>query len=227
MAAQETATKGRPRPATVVVDGLGHQLLAGSRLPAQEHGDVGAGDAADRLVHVLHARVPPDERAELAHLLQPPPEPGHLLGQSGGGHRPLREQQHLVKVEGLGQVVVGALLHGLDGRVHGAVGRHHHHTGVATHLAQALQHAEPIEARHADVEEDEVEGLRLAGADGGLTVGDRGDVVAGLTQPFLQDPAQAVLVVSDEDPRRGHRAMGRKQVTTVPRPSVESTWMAP
>ena len=61
-------------------------------------------------------------------------------------------------------------------------------------------------------------------AEGGGAVLDRGDLVAGPAEALLEDPAQAVLVVGDQDASvghgvsRAHRAMGRKQVTAVPRP---------
>ncbi len=93
----------------------------------------------------------------------------------------------------------------------------------------SVEHGEPVDARHPDVEEDEVEGLRLEGAQRALAVGDRRHVVAGLAQALFQDPAQAVLVVGDEDRARSwspgdgekarhHGARGLRLL---------STWMAP
>src|SRR5207247_789372 len=204
------------------------QFLAGARLAAQEHGDVGAGDAADRLVDVLHPRVPADERAELAHFREPRAEPRDLLGEPTGGQRALAEQQHLVEVERLVEIVIGAALHGLDGGGHGAVGGHDHDVHVGTDLADTLERGEPVESRHADVEEHEVEGLCLEDPHRLLAVLHRRHVVADPAQAFLEDPAQAVFVVGDQD-TSGHqaRAMGRKQVTAVPRPSALSTWIAP
>src|SRR4030095_10674768 len=58
---------------------------------------------------------------------------------------------------------------------------------------------------------------------------DRDDVVAGLAQALLEDPAEAVLVVGDQDARLHvrHFAIGREHGTLVPRPSALSTWIAP
>ncbi len=106
-------------------------------LAAQQHRHVARGDAADGLVDVLHARVPPDDGAELPDLLQAAPEARHLLGQPARREGPLGEQEHLVEVERLRDVVVGAALHRLDRGVHGAVGGHHDHARVTVDLAQA------------------------------------------------------------------------------------------
>src|SRR5262249_60697529 len=85
-----------------------------------------------------------------------------------------------------------------------------------------------VRPRHGNVDIDEVDRLRLKGARGLLAVLHRRDVVADAAQALLEDPAQAVLVVGDQDARSHQaRAMGRKQVTTVPRASELSTWMAP
>jgi hypothetical protein len=38
------------------VDRLGHDFLAGARLPGEEDAGLGAGHAADQVVHLLHGR---------------------------------------------------------------------------------------------------------------------------------------------------------------------------
>ena len=124
------AHEGPPRPAAVVVERARHHLLAGAGLAAEQHAHVAGGHAADGLVHLLHGGMPPHEGAELPHLPEPGAERRHLLGEPPRGQRPLAEEQRLVDVEGLGEIVVGALLHGRDGRLHGAVGGHDHHEGV-------------------------------------------------------------------------------------------------
>ena len=43
-------------PRAVLVQGIGHQLLAGARLAIDQHRDVGAGQAPDRPKHLLHRR---------------------------------------------------------------------------------------------------------------------------------------------------------------------------
>ena len=135
MAAAEMPTNGPPGAPAVVVERAGDHLLARPRLPAQQHAHVAGRDAPDRLVDLLHRGMAPDERAELPHLLEPGPERADLLGEPLGGEGALGEEQRLVEIEGLGQVVVGALLHRLDRRLHRAVRGHDDDLRVGAKLA--------------------------------------------------------------------------------------------
>ena len=191
--------EGPPGAAAVVMDGPGHQLLAGARLAPQEDGDVAGCHTADGLVDLLHPRVPAHEGAELPHLLEPGLEVLDFLGQALHQKRPLGEQEQFVHVEGLGEVIVGAPLHRLDGGLHGAVGRHDDHLGVGPRLSDFPEEGEAVHARHPNVEEDQVEGLAAGLLEGGLPVLHRDDAIAGLLQALFQDPAQAVFVVGDQD----------------------------
>src|SRR5262249_9944985 len=208
------------------MDRAGHELLARARLAAEQHGHVARGDTTDGLVDLLHAWMPADDRTELPDFLQAALEPRDFLGQPARREGPVGEQQHPVEIERLREIVVGAALHRLDRSVHGAVGRHHDHAGVGADLAQATEQAEAVDARHPHVEEDQIERLGLEDLERGAPVLDGGHVVAGLTKALLEDPAQAVLVVGDQDPGH-HFAVGRKHVTLVPRPGALSTWIAP
>src|SRR5581483_5876452 len=179
----------------------------------------------------------PHQRPELPDLLEPRAERGDLLGEPPRGQRALGEQQRLVEVEGLGQVVVGAVLHGGDRGLHGAVRGHDHHLRVGPLVPHLLEERQAVDAGHADVEQDQVEGPRRHLPERRGAVLDRGDLIARATEALLQDPAQAVLVVGDEDlagraggaqgARAHRRAMGRKQDMVVPRPGSLTTWMAP
>jgi hypothetical protein len=200
-------TKGRPAPA-VVVERARHHLLAGAGLAAQQHRHVAGRHAPDRLVDLLHGRVPAHQRPELPDLLEAGAERGDLLGEPSRGERALGEQERLVEIEGLGQVVVGALLHGRDRGLHGPVRGHDDDLGVRTLVPHLLEEGEAVDAGHAHVEQDEIEGPRLDLLEGGGAVLDRGDLVARAPEALLEDPAQAVLVVRDQD-LPCHRAMGR------------------
>ena len=118
--AEQLMRDERPAPARrVVVDDLGDELLAGAALALDEHRRVGIRDAADRLVDLLHRRAVADDRdadleaaAQLAfETVQVGGQTRHLQGAAGDG-------AHLVDVERLGDVIVGAALHRVDGVVH-------------------------------------------------------------------------------------------------------------
>ena len=52
-------------------------------------------------------------------------------------------------LEGLGDVVEGALLHGRDRRLHGGEGGDHEHRELGVGLLELLEHLEAAEARAA------------------------------------------------------------------------------
>ena len=148
--------------------------------------------------------MPPDERAELPDLLEAGLERGDLLGQALRHERTLGQEERLVEVEGLGKIIVGALLHGLDGRLDGTVGGHDDDLGVGALGADVPEEREAVHARHAYVEQNEVEGLRFRFAKGARAVLDRGDLVAGPAEALLEHPAETVFVVGDEDASFSH-----------------------
>ena len=69
------------------------------------------------------------------------------------------DQVDLVELEGLGDVVVGAELHRLDGRLRGGHRRHHDDRGVGREVPGGAQHLQPVDLRHAQVGDDGVEGV--------------------------------------------------------------------
>jgi hypothetical protein len=148
--------------------------------------------------------VAPDEGAELPDLFETGLERGDLLRQTPGRQRPLRQEQGLVEVERLGEIVVGAPLHRLNGGLDGAVSGHDHDLGIGSLLAHLAEQREPIDARHADVEQDEVEGLGLGLPERRRAVFHGGDLVAGAAEALFKDPAQPVFVVGDENTAFGH-----------------------
>ncbi len=117
IAAQLRARNGGPGPGAVLVDGRATSSLPVPLSPVIRTGTSWAGDPADGLVHLAHCRTAADDgpvhvgvRGGLGHHGRLAHPPGHL--QRLADHPP-----QLVRVERLEQVVVGALLHRLDGRV--------------------------------------------------------------------------------------------------------------
>jgi hypothetical protein len=111
----------------------------------------------------------------------------------------LEQQFEFVDTEGLGHIVVSPMLHGLHGRLHGAIAGDHDDDGLRTAVLDAAQGFQPAGAGKAQVEEDSVNGLdfeqakRVLGGVGheGVEAQRLGDVAAGL--------ADGALIVNDEE----------------------------
>ena len=106
-------------PLAVVIEGAGHQFLARAAFAQDQHVDVLRRDPADGLAHLLHDRTAADDAV------------GAVLGRQHGrhAHQPGRlegaveDLAESLQIDRLDEVIEGAALHGLDGRLRGAVGR--------------------------------------------------------------------------------------------------------
>ena len=191
--------KGPVAAWAVAVQRLGHQLFAGARCAVDEHRDVRLRQAANGAKHLLHGRC-------LAN------QPGGLAKLGGGGRRfalarvrqgALHQGDGFIDIEGLGQVLKGSALVGLDGAVQVGVRRHdddRHLRAVRAHMGQQLQ---AIHARHADIGEDDA---GLAGGahlrqlfEHGIGAVEQAGGDACLGQCLVQNPADGGVVVDDPD----------------------------
>ena len=114
------AVEGQERcfaPGAVLVDGPGDQFLAGAALAGDQHGDVLGRDAADGLVHLAHGRAGAENGALHVGVCGRLGDDGRFAHPPGHFERLADHSTQLLQVERLEQVVVGALLHRLDGRV--------------------------------------------------------------------------------------------------------------
>jgi hypothetical protein len=62
----------------------------------------------------------------------------------------------VLRFKGLGDKIIGALLHGLDGPFDGAIGRDHHDGDIGGSRAHRLEHRQPVHIGHLDVEENDL-----------------------------------------------------------------------
>ena len=158
-AARVDHDEGLVGPRAVGVDRLGHQLLAGAALA--HHQDRGArrrrlGDQAEDLLHPLalahdlgEARLVPERGAQLAVLVL----------QAALVEPVAQDVEDLLVLEGLGDVVEGALLHRRDGGLHRGVGRDHQHDQVRVDLLQLLEDLEAAHLRQHHVHDGGVEAV--------------------------------------------------------------------
>ncbi|MNQ75336.1 hypothetical protein D3C85_901260 [compost metagenome] len=122
-----------------VVQGARHQLLAGAGLALDQYGGIGRRDLADLAVEVLHGRTVADD----ANLATRVGRRLAALGRRTGARRlgaaglltlaqdACHGLEHLVVVEGLGDVVDRAELHRVDRRAQAGVAGHDQHRRAA------------------------------------------------------------------------------------------------
>ena len=116
------------------------------------------------------------------------------------------ERQHGVVLEVLGDVVVGAELHRLDGGLDFVDGRDHDDLDQALRLLDLLEHLEAADARHPDVEQHDVHVLAIENRQPALA-GRRAQHPVVAAQDRRQGVAHALVVVDDED---GFGAWGQR-----------------
>ncbi len=226
--------EGLVRARGVGVDGLGHQLLARSALADHEDGRARGRGLRDQAEHLLHARALAHDLGEAGLVLERAPQVAVLVLEPPLLQPVAQDVQHLFVLEGLGDVVEGALLHGLDGRLHGGESGDHQDDEVGIDLFQLLEHVQAAQLRQHDVHDGRLVGLLFRQGQSLDAVVSEGDAVARFLEQALQDVAHHLLVVDDEDVLGAHRraasAAAREGSATwnvVPWPGTLSTKMAP
>ena len=211
-----------------------HQLLAGATLAQDEDGGVGGRDPVDHPQHLLHRRAGRDDAAidgvgpELSaerHVLADEPA---LLGGLPD------EDVQLLDPRRLGEVVVGAQLHGFHGGGNLLEARHDDDLGGLGVLPERPQDPDAFDARHLHVQQQDVGDLLREPIERRLAIR---HAVRGVSLPrelAHQQLAQVLLVVGDEHTDLcGHAApsspevMGRITRNAAPPPAREATSMRP
>jgi hypothetical protein len=183
------------------VDRAREHLLAGAALARQQDGRLVLGGALEQLEELDHQRRGGDDRPVADSAAHVALEERVRAPQPFALARLLDREDHLGGLEGLGEVVEGAALQGLDGEVAGAVGGHQQ-DGCAGEAADQLgQQLEPVHPGHADVAEHDVDG-RLEAGEGARRVCGRHRLVAFGREQEREAVAQGRIVVDDQDPVR-------------------------
>src|SRR5262249_34179634 len=123
-----------------------------------------------------------------------------LLAQPLALLRLAQDEQHLVGLERLGDVVVGAPLHRVGRQIVRAVGGHHDDGGAVAAPAQLVEEIEPRRLRHAHVAQKAVHLARLELGQRAARAGDGRHLEPLAGEEHLQHVPQALLVVDHEDP---------------------------
>ncbi len=197
--------EGLVPPRAPVVQRARHQLLAGAALAGDQHGRVALGDGLDPIGEAEHRRAASDDRARPwsravrlalrqlgARLFELP------LERPLGGD-PLQLEDHLVEVEGLGQVVVGAFLERGDRVVDGGVGGDEDDVGPRRLLAHAAEQRQPVDLGEPDVADHDVEDVRRDLGQPLGAVRGQADAMAGVAECVAHQHPKIGFVVNQQD----------------------------
>ncbi len=184
------------RAGAVPVQGPGNQLLAGAGLAVDQDRDAAVSQPADGPEDLLHGRRFADDFRARA-LVMAIARGGLVL--PGVGEGPLGDRHHLVDIEGLGQVLEGALLVGGNRAVQVRVrcGDDDRQPGMV--LREAPEEFEAVGPGHADIADYRVRFFVIEALEHMVTARKALTLYAGLTQGALEHPADRLIVVDDPD----------------------------
>jgi hypothetical protein len=149
------------------VNGARRQLFAGAGLAQDQHGGRGWRHPDGEPIHLLHAGGVADQLAELLDLQQALFERGGAIDQAATLSG-LRDGEHdlVIRAERLGQKMISAGTHGLNGRFDVAEGGHHHHLHTVVLAANVLEQLETADLGHHQIDQRDVNVLALQQRDG-------------------------------------------------------------
>ncbi len=228
MAEQLTARKG-PACRGLSECRARQQLLARAALAGEEHRRARARRSPDQIENLRHARAVRHDRESF--LLERVPQAPQLLLEPLLAQGAFDRRQKLLDPERLGQVVVGARLDRLDGRVDAPERGDDYDRHVAVGGVQLRQQVGAPHLGHHQIGDHHVQG------DGGRAferlppAGGAENDVAPLAQLLLEIRPHLVVVLNDQQGAVGchdaatrwaapvaGRASGRYTVSRVPRP---------
>src|SRR5579863_3417394 len=149
-----------------VVNGARYHFLARPALAQYQHRMHAVGGLGDDAVELLHLRRPSNDAAEPLFRF-------HLLAQNAvlglelqvAAHA-LQQQLEFVQAEGLGHIVVGAMLHGLHRRLDGSVPGYNDHNRLRPAILDPAQGLQPAGAGQAQIQQHRVKALQVEQAVG-------------------------------------------------------------
>ena len=115
------------------------EFLAGAALAGDQDACLGRRDSPDHLKNILHAVRNADHVTEIDLMLQFVTQALIFLLQAEQVERLLDDHDQLIATEGLGQVIIGPLLHCIDSFFNRAVGGDDDHNGFRAFGFDLLQ----------------------------------------------------------------------------------------
>jgi hypothetical protein len=180
------------------VDGADHGLLARATLALDQHGGRGVRHLIDQRHHATEGGAGADDRALPEQIVQALLQRLVLLDQLAPLQRLVDQLDELLAAEGLGQEVVGTVLHRLDRFLDGAEGGEEDDVDIGRDglgRAQQLQAGEP---RHLEIGHDEIDAAALEPFQRRPPVGGEHDAVALAAHRALEALPESEIVVGNE-----------------------------
>ena len=137
------------------MDHLRDELLAGARFAGNQHRRARGRRLLDDRIDLPHLGAVADERSERAVLAQLPAQRLHFAHRLEPLDDLVEEDLETLDVDRLGEIVVGAFLHRLDGGLHCALRGEQQRGDVGALGLQRAQQREPVHSRHHDVADDD------------------------------------------------------------------------
>ena len=190
--------EGPSRARREVVDGVRHELLAHAALARDEDARLGGGHAPDEVEDLLHAGARADDGARPLLGLDLGLELLVLARELARIEGPLHEEGEVVEVDRLRQEIEGAVPHGLDRVLDGAVAREDDDGEARVAARDLLEELAARERRHAEVGDDEIDIAPLDRPEPFRPVGGCAHPVAVEAEGFRESLPDVLLVVHDE-----------------------------
>ena len=181
------------------MQGAGHQLFAGSALAGNQDRGARVFEAGDEAQDVLNAGGIADDAVDGSLGFGAFAEIEIFFDEADlVGHAAQEEAQFVERSKGLGNVIVGAEFHGLDGGFDRSVAGHDGDFDAGVSALDLLQKFESGHARHDHVGEHHVDGLFLEQGEGGVAaLGFEAEEAERLADGHAE-AADGLLVVDDQ-----------------------------
>src|SRR5581483_983286 len=144
---------------TGVVDRTGDKFFASTTLAGDEYRGVGGADGLDGIENAFHGDALADDVIRSSDLRDSFTKTNVLLFSTFVSEGFLHQMSDFVRIERLGDVVVGAVLEGGDSGVDRGVSGHHDDCQVGVKLVDAALQFYAVGAAHFNVEQGHVPAL--------------------------------------------------------------------
>ena len=196
--------EGMVGAAADLVDGAGHQFLAGTGLAADQDRITLGGDRLDDVVEPVHRRVVADQTVEAGQVLpllgEAEAEPAVLEDEPAFLHRPDQAGEEDILVDRFLEEIVGPALDGGHREGNVAVAGDHDHRQFPVRRLDVVEELQPVHDRHLDVGDDGGVFLFVELVEGLDRRGEGVDRISVQTQGLVDGHQQVAVVVDHHDP---------------------------